>query len=169
MIKLSSDIFRRAVEKAKQVNPACALSFTDEINFTFTVARSGGGVSIVDIWFQGGTTWTSCDCAAGVGLHRGGNPMPCYHVAQAALSIGLLPGALPVGAALNLAPEGAASRQVPAPLINLSELAPIPTSASVPAPPAPQTAGSGFVSVCRARVARLLGRVFWFSARSARA
>lgn len=158
MIKLNSDTFRRAIEKAKTTRPTCTLLSTDGAAHTFQVARSGGGFSIVDVWPQGGTLWTSCDCAAGSGLHRRGFPQPCYHVAAAALSVGLFTQVMPVGAVLEPAPEMAASRQVPA------ELAPIP--ASVPSPtPAPQAAWRG----CLGKVARWLGRVFWFSARSARA
>lgn len=165
MIKLNSSTFARAIEKAQTVRPACELSFTDDNNYTFTVARSGGGASIVDIWFEGGTLWTSCDCAAGMGLHRRGNPQPCYHVAAAALSVGLFAQVMPLGAVLDPAPECAAAPQVPAPLIDVSELAPIP--ASVPAPaPAPSFAAG--VAAVR-KLARLLGRVFWFSTRSAQA
>jgi hypothetical protein len=166
MIKLNSDTFRRAIEKAQTVRPACTLIFTDETNFTFTVARSDGRPAIVDIWHEGGTLWTSCDCAAGVGLHRRGFPQPCYHVAQAALSIGLLPAALPVCAMLDPAPECAAARQVPLPLIDISELAPIPAPITAPAT-APKFAAG--VAATLHKAARLLGRVFWVTRKEARA
>ncbi len=165
MIKLNSDTFRRAIEKAKQVNPACTLSFTDDNNYTFTVGRSGGGASIVDIWFQGGTLWTSCDCAAGIGLHRRGNPQPCYHVAAAALSVGLFTQVMPVGAVLDPAPDRAGGRQVPAPLVDISELAPIAAPITAPAP-APRFAAG--VAALR-KATRLLGHLCWFASRSARA
>lgn len=170
MIKLNSDTFRRAIEKAQTVSPTCNLLDTDGATHTFQVAKSGGGFSIVDIWPQGGTLWTSCDCAAGSGIHRRGFPQPCYHVAAAALSLGLFVQAMPVGAVLEPAPERAAGRQVPPQLIDLSELAPLPTTEPVTAPaPAPHCAPSKGLPTVLARVARWLGRVFWFSARSARA
>ncbi len=156
MIKLNSDTFRRAIEKAKTARPTCTLSYTENNNYTFTVGRSGGGASIVDIWFQGGTLWTSCDCAAGVGLHRRGNPQPCYHVAAAALSVGLFAQALPMGAVLDPAPECAAARQVPAPLVDLSELAPLPASIRAPAA-TPWFAGG--VAALRKTARRLLAGV----------
>src|SRR5262249_17396123 len=107
---------------------ACDLKFTDETHYTFQVWSGAGktGPYTVDIWFTGGVCWTSCDCAAGSGLHRRGFPQPCYHVATAALSIGLFAQALPLGAVLDPAPECAAAPQVPLPLIDISELAPIP-------------------------------------------
>lgn len=96
MIKLNSQTFQNAIEKAQKVNPFCKC-VDDETgeSWTFQVARSAGNYAIVDIWVTGGVLWSSCDCFAGVGHKRGGNPMPCYHVAAAALLLGLLP-ALPV-------------------------------------------------------------------------
>lgn len=160
MIKLNSDTFRRAIEKAQTTPPACTLLSTDGAAHTFQVARSGGGFSIVDIWPQGGTLWTSCDCAAGSGLHRRGFPQPCYHVAAAALSVGLFTQVMPVGAVLDQAPERAASRQVPPQLIDVRELTPIPASVPCPAP-APTSWRSSL-----GKVTRLLGRVFWFARES---
>jgi len=167
MIKLNSDTFKRAIDKAEKVNPTCNLLDTDEINFTFQVRGSAGDWKIVDIWHQGGTLWTSCDCAAGVGLHRRGFPQPCYHVATAALSVGLFAGALPLGAHLDTAPERKAARvQVPAPLIDISELAPIP--APVPAPQAASQFTAGIAAI-RKTTARLLGRAFWSTRKEAKA
>lgn len=170
MIKLNSTTFARAIEKAQSAPLACDLVDTDEVNFTFRVGSISPkrGPYTVDIWFQGGTTWTSCDCAAGIGLHRRDIPQPCYHVAAAALSIGLLPAAMPLGAALDPRPEGAISRQVPPQLIPLSELAPLPTPASMPAPTPALQSGQGCLRRCLQSAARALGRVFWF-AREARA
>jgi hypothetical protein len=91
MIKLNSQTFRNAIEKAQEVSPFCKC-VDDETgeSWTFQVARSAGNFAIVDIWVTGGVLWSSCDCFAGVGHKRGGNPMPCYHVAAVALSLGLL-------------------------------------------------------------------------------
>ena len=165
MIKLNSDTFRRAIEKAESVRPACELSYTEDNNYTFMVARSGGGASIVDIWFSGGTLWTSCDCAAGTGLHRRGNPQPCYHVAAAALSVGLFAAHMPLGAVLDPAPELAAGRQVPAPLIDISELAPLA------APVTAQVSASQFTAGVAAlrKAARNLRRVLWITRKEAKA
>lgn len=167
MIKLNSDTFRRAIEKAQTTPPdVCTLTFTDEINFTFQVWSYGGkrGPYTVDIWVQGGTLWTSCDCAAGCGLHRRGNPQPCYHVAAAALSVGLFAQALPLGTVLDPAPEMAAAHQVPAPLIDISELAPIPASVPAQAPASQFAAGVAAIQ----KLARLLGRVCWFARHEAK-
>ena len=166
MIKLNSETFKRAIEKAQKVNPTCNLLDTDETNFTFQVRGSAGDWKIVDIWHQGGTLWTSCDCTAGAGLHRRGFPQPCYHVATAALSVGLFAQALPLGAALDPAPEMAAARQVPAPLIDISELAPISAPIPAPAPALQFTAG---IAAIRKTAARLLGRVVWFARKEAKA
>jgi len=165
MIKLNSDTFRRAIEKAQSIAPACELLHTDEINFTFRVARAGGGAAIIDIWFEGGTCWTSCDCRAGVGYGRGGWPQPCYHVARAALSIGLLasPAMLPFAAALEPAPERAVARQVPAPLLDPRELAPIPA-----APESQSLSQEALIGYLRSAVRALAGRL-WFASREARA
>lgn len=162
MIKLNSDTFRRAIAKAQSKPPACTLINTDGAAHTFQVARSGGGFSIVDIWPQGGTLWTSCDCAAGSGVHRRGFPQPCYHVAAAALSMGLFVQVMPVGAVIEATPERAAGRQVPAPLVDLSELAPLPA-------PAPTLAESRTWRNCLRGAARWLGRVLWVSRKEARA
>src|SRR5262245_27662492 len=91
MIKLNSQTFQNAIQKAQTVNPFCKC-VDDETgeSWTFQVARSAGNFAIVDIWVTGGVLWSSCNCFAGVGRKRGGNPMPCYHVAAAALSLGLL-------------------------------------------------------------------------------
>lgn len=167
MIKLNSDTFRRAIEKAQTARPACSLTHTDEINFTFTVARSGGGVSIVDIWFTGGVTWTSCDCAAGIGLHRNGWPQPCYHVAAAALSLGLLPAALPVGAVLDPAPECAAGHQVPPQLVDMRELAPLPAPALMA--DAERARLWAYIRSFGRRLRGVCDRRGWLSPRSARA
>ncbi len=131
MIKLNSGTFTRAIEKAQSVRPLVQCTDTDETNFTFLVRRSDGGAAIVDIWHRGGVLWSSCDCPAGVGRGRG--PMPCYHVAAAALSFGLLVTAPPLGAVINPAPEGAASPQLPAPLVPLAACAPDATAATATA------------------------------------
>src|SRR5262245_18090975 len=122
MIRLTAQTFERAIKKAQAVRPDCALLHTDEINYTFAVARSGNGVATVDLWFSGGALWSSCDCVAGTGLDFRSAPQPRFHVATAALSIGLLAAAPPIAAAVDPRPEGAAAKQIPAPLLDLAEL-----------------------------------------------
>ncbi len=164
MIKLQSATFARAIEKAQFIQPAVQLRDSDDSNFTLTVARSDGGAATVDVWFRGGICWSSCDCPAGTGHDGRRWPLPCYHVAAAALNLGFLPAALPLGAVLAPATNRAAGRQLPAPLADPANLAPAPTS------PMSDSVWVRLGSLVRTFHLRQRGvRGAWLSARSSRA
>src|SRR5262249_22366626 len=90
MIKLNADTFRNAIQKAQKIQPVCKCVDDAGTGWVFRVARSSGSFAIVDLWVQGGGPWSSCDCCARVGRGRAGAALPCYRVAAAALSFGLL-------------------------------------------------------------------------------
>lgn len=161
MIRINPTTFARAIEKAATVRPACQLIETDEINYTFHVARSGDGFALVDLWFKGGAMWSSCDCFAGTGADGRRCPLPCYHVAAAALSVGLLAAAPVIGAVADPRPERAAAKQIPAPLFDVAELAP-ETKPAMPAPVA-----ISLVGYLRKAARAMAGRL-WLSTRIGR-
>lgn len=162
MIKLNADTFRNAIQKAQKIQPVCKCVDDAGTGWVFRVARSSGSFAIVDLWVQGGVLWSSCDCFAGVGHGREGAPLPCYHVAAAALSLGLL-------------------HSVPAPVVDVSYVIPGAVPASVVSPAVVSTSASKVMTDVEhsrlaaavrsfgRRVRGVVARRGWFVGASARA
>lgn len=76
-IKLDTKTFARAIEKATRVKPRVV-----NVGAYYGVSRADGGIAVVRFTARDGGIWASCSCPA----QDKRWPLPCYHVAAAALS-----------------------------------------------------------------------------------
>jgi hypothetical protein len=81
MLKLDERTFTRAIEKARSVQPRVI-----NIGAHYGVQRSDGGIAHVIFTAYRGGIWASCSCPAHMRGTRDGVPLPCYHIAAAAMS-----------------------------------------------------------------------------------
>jgi hypothetical protein len=81
-IRLDKQTFKNAIAKARLLRPRVV-----NVGAHYAVDRSNGTFATVIFTVRDGGIWATCNCPAHTrGRFNHGEPLPCYHIAAAALS-----------------------------------------------------------------------------------